>query len=288
MQRRDGEGERLSAQIYRLPLRSPTLPPATTTNCYLLGERTITVVDPAAVQASTRASLQKELEVRVAAGASIAGVFLTHHHRDHIGSAAWVAERYDCPIWAHRESAARLPELSITKIGEGGLMIDDHPWQLVETPGHAPGHLCLVSESQGEAIVGDMVAGVGTILIEPTDGDMALYLQSLKRLASMKIQRLHPAHGAALTPAEQVLRFYIAHRLKREEKVYAALPAEGSLISLKALVEVAYAEASPEARRGPRGGLAGLSAHAHLLKLQKEGRVEEREGLWARRGDGVA
>ena len=79
MQRRDGEGERLSPQIYRLPLRSPTLPPATMTNCYLLGERAITVVDPAAVQASTRAHLARELEVRVAAGASVAGVLLTHN-----------------------------------------------------------------------------------------------------------------------------------------------------------------------------------------------------------------
>ena len=111
MQRRDGEGEWLSPQIYRLPLRSPTLPPATTTNCYLLGEGAITVVDPAAVQGLTRAPLEAELGARVAAGASVAGVFLTHHHRDHIGSAAWVAERYRCPIWAHRESAARLPEL---------------------------------------------------------------------------------------------------------------------------------------------------------------------------------
>ena len=281
--RRCGE-ERLAPEISVVPLRSPTLPPATHTNCYLLGERALTVVDPAAVRDADRGPLEVALEARLASGARVERVFLTHHHRDHIGSAAWVAERYQCPIVAHAESARRLPELSISSLESEGLEIDGALWSALWTPGHAPGHLCLINERSGDAVVGDMVAGVGTILIEPEEGDMAAYLESLRTLAALPLSRLLPAHGPPLSPAREALEGYIAHRLAREAKIFAALPsAPRERIGLAELVEIAYADAPAAVRVGADGGLAGYAARAHLEKLRREGRASaDGEGLWGR------
>ena len=53
-------------------------------------------------------------------------------------------------------------------------------WTVLITPGHHPGHICLLSKAG--LVAGDMVAGIGTILIPPGTGDMDLYIEQLQRL----------------------------------------------------------------------------------------------------------
>ena len=95
------------------------------------------------------------------------------------------------------------------------------------TPGHAPGHLCFVDAAARAIVAGDMVASVGTIIIEPDDdGDMRLYLESLRRLRGEVdggATCLLPAHGPPITDGGARLDFYVAHRLEREARVAAAL-----------------------------------------------------------------
>ncbi len=90
------------------------------------------------------------------------------------------------------------------------------------TPGHAPGHLCFDALGSGAMITGDMVASVGTILIQPEDGDMALYLASLERMRDRQPRVLLPAHGEPIDDPRTCLDRYVAHRLAREAKVLAA------------------------------------------------------------------
>ena len=129
-------------------------------------------------------------------------------------------------------------------------------------------------------IVGDMVAGVGTILVEPRDGDMALYLESLRRMTAYMPSCLLPSHGPAIGGAVHTLKRYISHRLMRESKVLNALSREP--ITLEVLVHDAYDDAPAFLREGLGGGLAGLSLHAHLLKLLADGLVVEKDGAWSR------
>jgi glyoxylase-like metal-dependent hydrolase (beta-lactamase superfamily II) len=67
-----------------------------------------------------------------------------------------------------------------------------------------------------------MVAGIGTIVIDPPEGDMDAYLASLDKLAALAPRTLFPAHGPPLADAVGTLRRYVEHRRWREERVLAA------------------------------------------------------------------
>jgi glyoxylase-like metal-dependent hydrolase (beta-lactamase superfamily II) len=124
-------------------------------------------------------------------------------------------------------------------------------------------------------IAGDMVAGVGTILVEAIDGDMALYLESLRRMDAEAPSVLLPAHGWPLRDAHGALERYIAHRLERERKVHAALVRHGGPASVAELLPAAYDDA-------PRAvwPIAALAAEAHLIKLEREGRARRTAAGW--------
>jgi glyoxylase-like metal-dependent hydrolase (beta-lactamase superfamily II) len=120
-----------------------------------------------------------------------------------------------------------------------------------------------------------MVAGFGTILIDPVEGNMAHYLASLATLLARPATRLLPAHGPAIEDGPGKLREYIAHRTMREDRVLAALRAVTDASSSE-LVPSAYAD-TPK----PLWPLAERSLRAHLDKLVGEGRAREvTPGRW--------
>lgn len=239
-----------------LALRTPTLPPAAHTNVYLVGPETgpVAVVDPGSPYPDQQAALDAVLEA-----APIARVLLTHHHGDHVGGAAALAATWNVPIAAHARTAERLRDrVRVDEILADGDVIDGVT--CVHTPGHADGHL--VFELGDAAIAGDMVAGIGTILIDPDEGDMAQYLASLERMRSRAPTLLLPAHGPAIRDGRGKLTEYLAHRRMREQRVIDALAEPRTL---QQLVEIVYADT-------PRvlWGLAERSLLAHLAKLERE------------------
>ena len=98
----------------------------------------------------------------------------------------------------------------------------------IHTPGHAPGHVCLHEPASGILVVGDMVASAGTILIEPTDGDMRVYLEQLARLSRLGAALGLPAHGDPIEKPSETFDRYVAHRRMREAKVLSALKGRGT------------------------------------------------------------
>lgn len=273
-----------SPWLRRLPLRSPTLPPAMHTNLYVVGQGSLLIVDPGTPDpAENDRALQVFAELGEA-GHEVAGIALTHHHYDHSSGLHYLHERLGVPVFAHPATAAKLhlapgdfrplQDGSELPFGPRGLTV-------LHTPGHAGGHICLRDNASDNLIVGDMVASVGTILIEVADGgDMAVYLQSLRRLqelASAAHLRLWPAHGASVAAGAQLLAMYIHHRLMREEKVMQALGSGAA--SLHQLVPRAYDD-KPDVDPV----LASRALLAHLHKLRSEGHAEETEaGVWTRR-----
>lgn len=253
-----------------LALRTPTLPPAAHTNVYLVGPDAgpVAVIDPGSPYPEQQALLD-----RVLAESPPAAVLLTHHHGDHVGGAAALAERWSVPIAAHAATARRLAgRVPVTRMLEDGETA--YGATAIFTPGHAEGHLCF---AVGDAtIAGDMVAGLGTILIDPGEGDMAVYLASLERLLARPAMALLPAHGPMIPDGHAKLREYLSHRLQREAKVAAAL--REAPRSLAELVAEAYDDT-------PRAlwGLAERSMLAHLVKLARERRATDVGGeRWSR------
>lgn len=262
------------------PLRTPTLPPAAHTGCYVVGAATgageLVVVDPASPYPDEQASLDAWLDAEAAAGRRVAAIALTHHHGDHVGGAAHLAARVGAPVVAHPETARRLAGVvRVDRTIDDGdeLAAGDVVARAVHTPGHAPGHLCF---AVGDALIcGDMVAGVGTILVDPSEGDMREYLGSLARMQALAPRLLLPAHGPVITDAAGKLREYVAHRLMREARIAAAL-ADAGAATASALVARAYDD-TPR----PLWPLAERSLVAHLIKLERDGRARVTDdGTW--------
>lgn len=271
--------ERVARDVARIALRTPTLPPATHTNCYLVGERDFVVVEPASPYASDQSALEAVIAARIDVGHRCVGALVTHHHVDHVGAAGFVRERFGVPLMAHARTRDRLAG----RVTVDATLDDEAPItglsprlrvRALHTPGHAPGHLCLFADDARWMIAGDMIASVGTILIDTDDdGDMDAYLAQLGRMRALAPTRLLPAHGDPIDDADARLAFYIAHREAREARVLSAVAAgRGSLGDI-----VASAYDDTPVTLWP---LAARSARAHLERLAKHQKVRREGDRW--------
>ncbi len=263
----------LADGIRVLGLRTPTLPPATATNTLVVGHRRLAVIEPATPYAEERRSLDALVTELERAGGEVVAILLTHHHVDHTGYADALRERLGAPIYAHEATAARL-DFTVDETlqdGEALELDDDFALTAVFTPGHAPGHLVYHERRSGIAYAGDLVAGEGTILIDPEDGgDMSEYLASLRRLDARAPAALVPSHGPTIDRPSACLQRYIDHRLGREQKVLAAI--DRGAVNFDAALAGAYAD-TPKFL----WPLAARSLEAHLIKLERDGQIRRRE-----------
>jgi glyoxylase-like metal-dependent hydrolase (beta-lactamase superfamily II)/8-oxo-dGTP pyrophosphatase MutT (NUDIX family) len=253
-------------------LRTPTLPPATHTNTYVVGDRELALVDPGSPDPDEQEHLFRVLGGLAAEGRRLTEIWLTHHHSDHVGGLEAVWNRLRVPVRAHPLTGARMP-ISCIDTHEGDLLFGR--WRALHTPGHARGHLCFWDEGTGALLAGDMVSSVSTIVIDPPEGDMSDYLGSLERLRDLGPRTLYPAHGMPVPDAVGKLEEYLAHRRMREGKVRRALEPGGTL---EEITRRAYDD-TPEFLHP----LAARSCLASLEKLAREGvaRVEGAEWMLA-------
>lgn len=275
------EGSRIefSHGVEVRPLRTATLPPATHTNCYLLGppggQRL--VVDPC-VQTDEAFDMLRQ---RVAAvhedGGTVVGAFYTHGHSDHSGGWQRAQAEFGWPVWCSAVTGMRIGCDPDRVIGDGDVIELRGPedevqrWTALATPGHDPGHVCL--NSTAGMIVGDMVAGIGTILVPPGEGDMDVYIEQLERMLGLRPRLLFPSHGPIVARPQATLERYLAHRRARHARVLEAV--EAGVTAVGDISVQAY-EDTPDAHPV----LAADQTLAHLLALERQGRVERRGGNW--------
>jgi ribonuclease/clavin/mitogillin len=265
--------------IHVFPLETLTLPPATHTNAWILGNGELLIVDPGSPEVRQYARLLALVAGFVAEGRRPKAIFLTHHHADHVGGALAVKERLKIPVWGHERTAERLPGGTVDRLVKDGeaLELQGSPamrFRVLHTPGHARGHLCLLDEASSAAIVGDMVAGLGTIVIDPPEGDMAEYIAQLARLRDVPVTTLYPAHGPAIPDGPRKLEEYILHRQRRERLVLEAV-AQGAR-SLREVVALAYRDTAEVMHP-----VAERSALATLIKLAREGKVVRKDDRYS-------
>lgn len=263
----------LLKNVQRLTAPNPGVMTGPGTNSYLVGDphTGFIAIDPGPADAEHLERLWR------AAGGNIRFIVCTHSHPDHSPGAKPLQLMCDSPPpilgLASRPSARAHSQFTPERELQDGerLVLEragvTHTLRVMHTPGHAANHLCLVLEEDGLLFSGDHVLNGSTTVIDPPDGHMGDYLNSLDMLAAAcehdGIEFILPAHGHVLGHARQAITQLKAHRLKREAKIAAAMQAmpHGTL---QQWVEHAYADVPP--RLWP---VAARSLQAHVDHIRE-------------------
>jgi glyoxylase-like metal-dependent hydrolase (beta-lactamase superfamily II) len=225
-----------------------------------------TLIDPAVDDTAYLDTLIEEGAKR----GGIRRILITHGHHDHIDGAAALRQRLGVPIYAFSREGVPIAD---EEIGDGTTFpAGDDTLRAIHTPGHRFDHLSYLLEGQRTLFAGDIVAGVGTVVIIPPEGDMQVYLDTLQRLQDMDIAEIVPAHGPTITDARAKFSEYIAHRMQREQQVISALEILPRGVTIPEIVSHIYTDVDPRLH-----SVAAWSIEAHLIKLEREGMVEKLE-----------
>ena len=204
-----------------------------------------------------------------------------HTHKDHSPAAAAIQAASGAPTFgqvaAHKEwQDTTFQPTRVLADGDRLVLGEGVTLRVIHTPGHASNHLCYLLEEERLLFTGDHLMQGSTVVINPPDGDMAVYIESLRKLLAVPLDWLAPGHGFLIDEPHAVVDKTIAHRLGREAKVLAGLQALGGddgPVAEAALLARVYAD-TPAVLHA----MALRSLRAHLLKLQADGRVSAGAG----------
>jgi glyoxylase-like metal-dependent hydrolase (beta-lactamase superfamily II)/8-oxo-dGTP pyrophosphatase MutT (NUDIX family) len=262
------------------PVRTPTRPPATHTCCYIVhNAKEMLIFDPGSPYEDEQQALAACVDDMISEGRQVREIILTHLHPDHVGGVNALKSHLGgaVPVGAHAQTAAALEDIHVDHLIEDNEMItlEGKPQiqlRALHTPGHALGHLCFHDEPRGVLMTGDNIVGVGSVLIDPPQGNMRDYLNSLERMLALPMLTvLLGGHGPAVAAPYRKITEYILHRLEREQNILAAVRAGAT--TPKEIVARVYTDVSPKAY-----AMAERAVLAHLEKLSEDGLIEQ--PLW--------
>ena len=271
-----GHPVQIAPDVWRLTAPNPGVMTGPGTNTYLLGSAHtgIAVIDPGP-------ALNEHIEaiIRCAPG-PIKWILSTHTHRDHSPAAMKLkqltgATVYGMPAPPYSNQDQDFKPDVIPSHNEV-LELAGIKLRAIHTPGHASNHLCYLLESEKILFTGDHLMQGSTVVINPPDGDMQAYLQSLAMIKKGALDYLAPGHGFLIGHPEHAIDRLVLHRLARENKILAAMKLSDTPQTIESLVKSAYEDTPAE-----RHALAARSLLAHLYKLKQEGRVLEQDDRWS-------
>ena len=192
-------------------------------------------------------------------------IIITHAHPDHISGAATLWRKTGAEIVLH---SAEKTDLPVDRRVEDGdiISLSGIDIEVVHTPGHNPGHICLYIRKEKIMFTGDHVLADSTTALQPPWGDVAQYVNSLKKLLSYDIDLMLPSHGPPVTEPKKRVNELIRHRQEREEQILAMLR-KGKSTPIE-IVEAIYPHLTGFFYTVARGQIS-----AHLVKLEQEGVV---------------
>jgi glyoxylase-like metal-dependent hydrolase (beta-lactamase superfamily II) len=248
--------------VRRLLAPNPSMMTGPGTNTYLIGESDVAVLDPGP-------AMPAHIDNIVAkATGPIRWILVTHTHPDHSPGVRLLAKATGAevlgmaaPDGQHQDKTFRAGRI----LADGDVLrTDEFHLQAVHTPGHASNHLCYLLEQHKLLFTGDHIIDGSTVVIDPPDGNMKHYIDSLRRCKALVCAALAPGHGGVIEDPDRAIDWIIEHRLQREAKVRAAMEAHPGLSSHE-LVPHVYKDVDPKLF-----AWAERSLLAHLLKLQEE------------------
>lgn len=234
------------------------------TNTWLIdhGADGITLIDPGPEHPAHLAAL-----LAVCAG-RLARILITHGHPDHVGGTGALAAATGAASFgfAPPPGAAVIPDHLLDDGATIAGLIALH------TPGHAADHLCF-ERADGTVFTGDHVMGWSTSVVSPPQGDMRAYISSLERLLGRSHVCYLSGHGPVVLTPEPYVRALLRHRFGRERALLAAV--QRAAADIPTLTAQLYPGVE-----APLRGAAERNVLAHLLKLQQDGVVTERNSVW--------
>jgi glyoxylase-like metal-dependent hydrolase (beta-lactamase superfamily II)/8-oxo-dGTP pyrophosphatase MutT (NUDIX family) len=256
--------------VEQIAVRSNTLPPAEHTNCFVIGDAPGQRI---ALDPSPRDTKELDKLCATLSAMEVSALLITHHHPDHYQHADAIARRYGWPLLMSATTERRIRAirgdawfdgLTVRNVRDGDTVTHwrDLPVEVVEVPGHDDGQIALMPADRAWCIVGDLIQGVGTVVIAKPEGNMQQYFASLQRIIDLAPRAILPSHGIALGTTfrlEETLR----HRRMREQQV---LTLHQSGRRLEQMLEALYPDV--DARLLP---LARMNIESHLEKLEAEG-----------------
>jgi len=228
--------------VLRLTAPNPGVMTGPGTNSYLVGDAHtgFAIIDPGPADADHVMRLWAAAVHPDGRGGNIRMVVCTHSHPDHAPGAAPLQAL--CVQGGHKPPILGMPSAATARAasafapdrevqhGEHLYLAPDHTLQVIHTPGHAANHVCLLLLEDGLLFSGDHVLNGSTTVVDPPDGNMADYIDSLDLLHALctqfGAQFILPAHGHVITDALRAIAGLKAHRLQREAKIAAVMQAD--------------------------------------------------------------
>ena len=274
-----GTAVKVAENVQRLTVNNPSAFTFHGTNSYIVGDRSVAVIDPGPEDEAHFQALMRALE-----GREVTHIFVSHTHRDHsplakrlkaATGAVTVAEgphRAARPLhegernpFAESADSDFVPDLAL---GDNESVTGDG-WTLtaLHTPGHTANHAAFALDRDGIVFSADHVMAWATTIVAPPDGAMSDYMASLDRLLERDDRLFLPGHGGPVNDPAAFMRGLRTHRRMREKAVLTRIKAGDRTIA--EMVKVIYRSTDPRLH-----GAAALSVLAHIEDLIEKGLVE--------------
>lgn len=248
------------------------------TNTYLVGRRSVAIVDPGPDDDGHLQALLQAVD-----GRAVEAIILTHSHLDHTPLTCRLKTLTGAPVFAqgkHRayralsepetEQLGRSADLAFEpdKTLDNGAVVEGADWQLetVLTPGHTANHAAFAIQGTDMMISGDHVMGWSTTVVAPPDGSMSDYIRSLDILLKRPEPTYLPGHGDLIPEAHAYVKGLKTHRIMREAAIWEQLGHGYS--SIPEIVKVLYKTTPAKLH-----GAAAMTVLAHLEALIEAGRA---------------
>ena len=274
-----GVPRQLAPGVARLVANNPSHFTYKGTNTYLIGTKSLAVIDPGPLDPPHCAAI-----MRAAAGRPITHILLTHTHRDHFDGLPELlaATKAKTAGYGAYKVTSQVAERAATR-GEGSHTIRD--WQpdivlrdgdtvtgedwavtALHTPGHTPDHLSFAlkptTADQRVLFPGDHVMAWNTSVVAPPDGRMGDYLASLEKLMARDDTVAFPGHGGQYETPSRVAKAYLIHRRMRDAAILDSIKAGAS--SIEQIVAQIYKGLDP--RLIPAASMSALAHVEHQLE----------------------